>query len=57
MGAAADHHRPELWQRGLNGTAIPIQKTRQAPAFHALDSKVVFAEPRIMFCVPDISVP
>jgi hypothetical protein len=37
---------------------IPIQKNAPgAGDFDALDSKVVFVEPRIMFCVADISVP
>jgi hypothetical protein len=33
------------------------EKRASAGNFDALDSKVVFVEPRIMFCVADISVP
>jgi hypothetical protein len=33
------------------------EKRARRRQFDALDSKVVFVEPRIMFCVPDISVP
>jgi hypothetical protein len=32
------------------------EKRARRRQFDALDSKVVFVEPRIMFCVPDISV-
>ncbi len=33
------------------------EKRAKRLQFDALDSKVVFAEPRIMFCVANLSVP